>query len=274
MKKKILMSFTAFLFLAGIGVLLYPTVSSWLAKQNQSKAVLAYNRNIDELDADFISDELEKARIYNDALLQTTTTTLSMDEGELSDIYTSVLNINGTIGYIEIPIIDVSLSIYHDTSDEVLQKGVGHMKGSAFPIGGEGNHSVLTGHSGLSTAKFFDDLEQMEKGDVFYIHILNETLAYEVDQILVVKPDETEALQPVKGKDYVTLVTCTPFAVNTHRLLVRGTRIPFEQKDEDDMKNSGDNKINWRMVMIITSVTLSITFLGVYKYKKFKANKA
>ncbi len=157
------------------------------------------------------------------------------------DNYTQILDYaNHMMGYIEIPKISVYLPIYHGTSDDVLAKGIGHMSQTAFPIGGESTHAVLTGHTALPNAKLFTDLTELVEGDVFYIQILGETLAYEVDQIKVVDPEDTSDMQAEKGKDYVTLITCTPYAVNTHRLLVRGERIPYtEQQYQADVEAGG-----------------------------------
>lgn len=154
----------------------------------------------------------------------------------LPDNYQDVLNVDGdgVMGYIEIPKIDVSLPIYHGTSEEALEKGAGHLDVTALPIGGEGNHSVISAHRGLPSAELFTRLDEMEKGDEFYIHVLDKTLAYEVDQIEVILPEELALLQPEDGKDLVTLLTCTPYAVNTHRLLVRGTRIPYVEEEAQE----------------------------------------
>lgn len=154
----------------------------------------------------------------------------------LPDNYNEVLNINedGVIGYIEIPKIDVYMPIYHGASEEVLQKGAGHLEASGLPIGGEGNHSIISAHRGLPSAQLLTRLDEMEIGDVFYIHVLNETLAYQVDQINVILPEELALLGPEENQDLITLLTCTPYAVNTHRLLVRGSRIPYQEKNENE----------------------------------------
>ena len=162
----------------------------------------------------------------------------------------------------EIPCIDVNLPIYHGTSEEVLQKGAGHLAASSLPIGGEGIHSVISAHRGLPSAKLFTDLDEMEIGDVFYIHVLDETLAYQVDQIETVEPDELNSLRVVKGRDLVTLLTCTPYAVNTHRLLVRGTRIPYEEAREIQEEQEQNALPLW-LREYFTSIVVGIFFLAL-----------
>lgn len=200
------------LLLAGAGIFLYPAVSNFVNHLNGSYAIAQMQRQL--VDAD-IAQQRQLARSYNARLT----------EGE-PEGYEEILDLaNGIMGSILIPKIDVNLPIYHGTDEDVLTKGVGHLPSSAFPIGGEGNHAVLTGHTGLPSAKLFTDLTELEEGDTFYIHILEETLAYQVDQIKVVLPSEGQDLTAVPGEDYCTLVTCTPYGVNSHRLLVRGHRV-------------------------------------------------
>lgn len=221
----------ALFLMAGLAVLFYPAVSNWYNAQFQLEAIVGYNHSIEQMTEENIHQDLELAKEYNAALTGSGIHDPFIPGGSenLPQNYTSILDLNsGIMGTIQVPKIDVDLPIYHGTTDRVLEKGVGHMEMTAFPIGGEGNHSVLTGHTGLPTATLFTGLDKLETGDSFYITIYKETLAYEVDQILVVKPSETKALVPVLGKDYVTLVTCTPYAVNSHRLLVRGVRVPYE----------------------------------------------
>jgi len=268
MAKILLKLFGVLLLLMGTGILLYPTISNWLARQNQSTAIQEYTRNVEKMDARIIEEEMKNAQAYNDSLIQITTSdpfALSNTTSP-SETYNSTLNINGIIGYIDIPQINVYLPIYHGTSEEVLQKGIGHLENTALPIGENGTHTVLTGHSGLPETKFFDNLEQMAEKDVFYLHVLDKTFAYEVNQILVVDPDDTEALQPAAGKNYTTLVTCTPYAVNSHRLLVRGVRIPYEQ---DGIKTTGSmtaDTVNWYYVVgIIGFAAICVIFFFIYR---------
>lgn len=209
--------FTLLLLLAGLAILLYPSVSSLVNKLNGSHAVQQLAQKLENQDQAELDRQREMAESYNRKLL---------DMGECPYRYEEILDFgNGMLGSIEIPSIDVSLPIYHGVSSTVLSKGVGHVPSTAFPIGGEGNHTVLTGHTGLPSAELFTNLDQLAQGDLFYIHILGRTLCYQVDCIQIVLPEETQSLQSVPGEDYCTLVTCTPYGINSHRLLVRGRRL-------------------------------------------------
>lgn len=266
MKKILPMIGLGLLFIAGLMLLFYPDVSNWLMERSHIGEIQEYELDVAEMTNQIIEQEREKAKKYNDALSGTNITDPFIPGTGLvmPKNYTSVLNLNGKIGYLEIPKIGISLSIYHGTSEDVLKKGVGHLENTAFPIGGQSNHTVLTGHTGLSSAKIFTDLDKLEVEDVFYITVLDEKLAYQVDQILVVAPHKTEELRPVKGEDYVTLVTCTPYAINSHRLLVRGTRIPYSEAVQS--LNQEENVINWRAVIIIAFVALLTTAFGFYLF--------
>lgn len=217
------------LFTAGAAVFLYPTISNWLAEIHQSGVIQDYEQVVATEDQEFYENEWKKAQEYNENLAgDPVRDPFVPGTGyALPKNYLDCLNIDGIMGYIEIPKIAVRLPIYHGTSEDVLQQGVGHVESTALPIGGEFTHAVLTGHRGLPSAKLFTDLDQLEIGDMFYIYVLDEVLAYQVDQINTVLPDELQDLQTIKGRDLVTLVTCTPYGVNTHRLLVRGTRVPY-----------------------------------------------
>jgi len=269
MKKKLPWVLVCLLFLAGLTLLLYPAISNWLMERNQSIAIQEYDASIAEMAAQALEEELQKAREYNDALLGANIEDPFVPEsGRVLPVnYTSILNVDGTIGYIEIPIIDVYQPIYHGTGEEVLEKGVGHMQYTAFPIGGEGNHTVLTGHTGLSSARLFTDLDKLELEDIFYITVLDTTIAYEVDQILVVTPDDTSELMPVAGEDYVTLVTCTPYGINSHRLLVRGTRIPYTEEMD---KSLTELMPVWLVVLAAVALLIVLVTIicSVRKYRK------
>ena len=165
------------------------------------------------------------------------------------------------MGYVEIPAIDVKLSIFHGTSDATLQKGIGHLEGSSLPIGGSGTHAILTGHTGLSKAKFFTDLVELKEGDRFYLRILDKTLAYLVDQIKVVEPENTKDLQSISGKDYVTLLTCTPYGVNSHRLLVRGVRTEYHPEEKTEVQDIKKTLTKEQRMLILTAVTSLVTVL-------------
>lgn len=221
--------FAILMFLIGAAVFLYPTVSDWLARIHQSSVIQEYEEELAAEDKAFYTAEWQKAREYNESLAgDPVRDPFVPGTGyALPENYLDCLNINGIMGYIEIPKINIRLPIYHGTSDEVLEKGVGHIESTALPIGGEFTHAVLTGHRGLPSAKLFTDLDQLEIGDRFYIHVLDQILAYEVDEINTVLPDDLHALETAEGRDLATLITCTPYGVNTHRLLIRGSRIPY-----------------------------------------------
>lgn len=214
-----------FILLIGLSLLLYPTVSDCWNSFHQTKAITAYAENVAALDNASYDAIWDAARQYNRNLCSRSNSFLLSEEQKAE--YESLLDISGlgVMGYIEIPEIDVSLPIYHGTEDPVLQVAIGHLEWSSLPVGGESTHCVLSGHRGLPSAKLFTDLDKLREGDTFLLRVLDEILTYEVDQILIVEPQDTAALEIVEGQDYCTLVTCTPYGINTHRLLVRGHRI-------------------------------------------------
>ena len=265
MKTKILISI---LLLSGALILLYPSVSDYINSLSQAQVVENYTNQVEKMEDEEMERELEKARTYNENLARTVVIDPFTEEleQELEEGYLNVLNVDGQMGTIIIPKINVELPIYHGTSAEVLQKGIGHLQNTAVPVGGEGTHAVLSGHRGLPSAKLFSDLDEMEIGDMFYIQVLNETLAYQVDQILTVLPDQTEALQPVEGKDYVTLVTCTPYGVNTHRLLVRGIRTAFTPEDQEELEDHEETKDKTgKERLILFAVTGAVVLFFLYR---------
>ena len=212
-------------FLVGLSLLLYPSVSDYWNSFHQSRAIATYAEQVANIDNDRYTQLWEDARAYNQTLVgKQNRFQISEEERET---YESLLNVggNGIIGYIEIAKIGCSLPIYHGTDEGVLQIAVGHIEGTSLPTGGESNHCVVSGHRGLPSARLFTDLDKLIPGDTFVLRVLDETLTYEVDQILIVEPYELDALQIEEGKDYCTLVTCTPYGINTHRLLVRGHRV-------------------------------------------------
>ena len=250
MKQKILTILAILVFLAGISLLAYPVVSNLLYEKEQEELMEHYDSIAGEkMTADEQAEELQECRDYNRGLLQggvLLTDPFDMSQLDPSALpYAGLLNVDeeGGMAYLRIPAIDVELMIYHGTEEEVLQKGVGHLQGSSLPVGGAGTHCVLSAHTGLNDKKLFTDLDQLENGDLFYIHVLGEILAYQVDQIRVVLPEETEDLKINGREDYVTLVTCTPYGINTHRLLVRGTRVPYEE--EREQSDGALRKGNW-----------------------------
>ena len=246
-------------------VLLYPTVSSYVNEKNGSKVVSNYDAESVRLSNAEKEKMLEDARAYNKEMLSNIDLIDPFSQGEksLDARYESLLNIDGSgmMGYIRIPKIKVEIPIYHGTSESVLQAGVGHFWGTSLPVGGESTHTVLTGHRGLPTKTLFTNMDKLVKGDVFYIKVLDETLAYKVDQILTVLPEETEALSIVPGQDYATLVTCTPYAINTHRLLVRGHRISYEEAVKIEKNTSTGIELSFTTKVLI--VTLGIIFIGL-----------
>ena len=211
-------------FLVGIGLILYPTISDYVNSMHQTKAIASYVEAVESMGPDQSEIILENARKYNAEIRGKSEVVLNDVE---MDNYMSQLNlgINGAMGYIDIPDIKVSLPIYHTTEDEILQIGVGHVEWSSLPVGGADTHCVLSGHRGLPSATLFTNLDQLAEGELFMLHVLNETLTYEIDQILIVEPQDISALNIIKGEDLCTLVTCTPYGINTHRLLVRGHRV-------------------------------------------------
>ena len=215
------------IFLGGCALLAYPKVSQWLNNLHQSEVIADYSSAVDSLDDEEAQRELKRAKDYNDQLTENVGLTDPFENKlDENDQYQTLLNFTteGVMGYIEIPKINVLLPIYHGVSSNVLSKGIGHLPETSLPVGGESTHCVLAGHSGMSCARLFTDLPKLEDGDVFYLHIYNKTLTYTVDQVKKVLPTDTSDLTIVDGEDYVTLVTCVPIAVNSHRLLVRGTR--------------------------------------------------
>lgn len=272
MKRKIANVLFGVLFLIGFGILVYPTVSDQWNTYRQSRLISNYEAVVENLTEEDFSDEWQKAIAFDQALVRNDLygDVFGEDDGELeSTEYWKVLNVanDGVMGYLSIPKINVKHAIYHGTGDKVLQTGIGHLNGTKLPIGGESTHSVLAAHRGLPSARLFTDLDQIKKGDMFYVHVLDEILAYQVDQILdMVDKDDHEtleaALQIEEGKDQVTLFTCTPYGVNSHRLLVRGTRVPYngEEEAETSVAESMLKTVqNYYMLYLILG--LSITFL-------------
>ena len=254
MKKKILSRLSTFMiiliFLAGVSFLAYPTVSNLWNQAHQSRAIATYSKQVEKLDDSENKKMLKAARKYNKSLLK------KSDHWKLSKKdkkkYESLLDVSGTgiMGYIEVPKIDCSLPIYHGTDEGALQIAIGHLEGSSLPVGGKSTHCVLSGHRGLPSARLFTDLDQMEEGDIFILNILGRKLAYEVDQIKVVLPEEMSDLEIEEGKDLCTLVTCTPYGINTHRLLVRGHRTEYvEKKVEEEQKEIQTKKTDIRLMI-------------------------
>lgn len=225
--------FIAILFLSGLCLTLYPFVSNLIVQSNASKAVNDYNEGVAQMDQEDIDAAKEAVKKYNEQLGKAVSSSAEQEEAVS---YLDMVDVGESIGILEIPKIDVDLPIYRGADPDVLEKGVGHLPETSYPSGGPGTHCVLTGHRGLPKAVLLTDLDKLEMGDVFYIHVLDEVLAYRVDQIKVVLPDETDDLRIVPGEDYCTLVTCTPYAVNTHRLLVRGERTEYVPENAEQQR--------------------------------------
>ena len=246
------------IFLVGLSVMLYPTVSDYINQKNQSRAVASYSEEVENLsDVDYQA-YFDAADDYNRRLAETPDAFYRPEE---VSGYTDTLDVSGTgiMGYITISKIGVELPVYHGTSDGVLQVAAGHLEGSSLPVGGAGTHAVISAHRGLPSAKLFTNLDELEAGDTFTITVLDRVLTYEVDQISIVLPTETDLLQPVEGKDYVTLMTCTPYGINTHRLLVRGKRI----ENAENQKHIRVTADALRIEPIIVAPALAVPMLLV-----------
>ena len=246
MKKSRLILLLLFGILCGVaalGITVYPLVGNYYSSKNKSTVLTEYTATVDGLEDGNINEILSAAHAYNESLTPGVISIESVftqaGQEYAAEDYYDLLNINaaGIMGYVEIPKINVNLPIYHGTDSDTLEIGVGHLIGSSLPVGGESTHTILTGHSGMAREKMFSDLDQLRSGDVFYLKVLDQTLAYEVDQIKTVLPENTDYLGIERGQDYCTLVTCTPFGINTHRLLVRGHRVPYIESAEDENLN-------------------------------------
>ena len=255
--------------------MLYPTISDYVNQRNQSRAVASYAQDVDKMtDADY-SAYFDAADAFN---AQVAANENALYRPDQLTGYNDTLDITGTgiMGYITISKIGVELPIYHGTTEEVLQHGIGHLGGTSLPVGGEGTHAVFSGHRGLPSALLFSDLDQMQLGDHFSLRILGEQLLYEVDQILVVEPDEVKDLYPVEGEDLVTLVTCTPYGVNTHRLLVRGHRIPLETVEETvevTVTQQVVHSLGWKGKLLIGALLLFLLILLILALLRRKKKK-
>lgn len=246
-KENIPFIFFTLLFLIGFGIMLYPVLSNALSQISYNETISSYEQSVSDENSSLYQSMIQEAVHYNEKLTTSSIVDVFSDpEITNSEEYMNILNLNrdGVMGYISIPKIDIKIPIYHGTSSEVLSKGVGHLEGSSFPVGGESTHAILSAHRGLPSARLFTDLDQLEVGDKFYIYILDQVYTYQVDQVLVIEPSETEALQIQDGKDLVTLVTCTPYGVNTHRLLVRGERVEELAEQVIESESNRDLTIN------------------------------
>ena len=260
-------------FVAGLSFLLYPTVSNLWNQAHQSRAIATYTEQVEKLDDSSNKEMLKAARKYNKELLK------KADHWKLSKKdkkkYESLLDVSGTgiMGYIEIPKIDCSLPIYHGTDEGALQIAIGHLEGSSLPVGGKSSHCVLSGHRGLPSARLFTDLDQMEEGDTFILNILGHKLAYEVDQIKVVLPEEMSDLEIQEGKDLCTLVTCTPYGINTHRLLVRGHRVKYVETKVQEQKEVAKSKTDIRPVIAGAAAGVLVLFIIIFAARRRRKHR-
>lgn len=257
MRKHISTIIMAIIFLTGLSLLLYPTVSNFWNSKHQTQVVAEYSDRIEKMGTREKKQALEQAEKYNQTLVSDAKRFTPSEEQEA--LYKSLLNADGTgmMGYITVPEIKCKLAIYHTVDDSVLQVGIGHLEGSSLPVGGKGTHCVLSGHRGLTSAKLFTDLDKLQKGDIFLLHIYDQVFTYEIDQIRIVEPGDYGPLEIEEDKDLCTLLTCTPYGINTQRLLVRGKRIANRAGD-DSRITSDAVKVNTVVVAIIISIPLLI----------------
>lgn len=256
------------IFIIGMSIFCYPMISNWFNTKKHYTIINDHNNLLDMMTSEEKKDERLKAEKYNETLIETASPiedpfTQNNDE-TIATGYFNILDIGETMGSLEIPSIDIYLPIYHGISDEVLQRGIGHMSNSSFPVGGLGTHAALTGHRGLPSSKLFRHLDKMKYNDLFFIHTLDETLAYKIDNIQIVLPNETNWLEVKADKDYVTLITCEPYMINTHRLLVRGARVPFEEDEITKQVVKKHHLKNKTIILIGIGMLLIIAILLIY----------
>lgn len=282
MRKRAITVIVVLMVAAGLSLLLYPTVSDYLNDLSHRQTISDYTASVEPLEDERYEGLLAAARAYNERLAEKGGFKLSLSEEELAE-YNSLLDTDrtGVMGYVSVPKVDISLPIYHGTSDDVLQSGVGHLEGSSLPVGGPGTHAVLSGHTGLPSAKLFTNIDQLVVGDTFTVRILKETLIYEVDQILVVLPSEMDALRIQPGEDYCTLMTCTPYGINSHRLLVRGRRVPTPVQEnetppditEEDPGPDDGRLFGLALVLIVAVLIAAALLTALLRRRRTKQRK-
>ena len=266
------------LLIIGLSTIGYPIISNYINSYTETTVISKYQEDINNLTDEQAEEELKKAQLYNEQVGQEGAVDISLNNSEDGEepkeeenyvSYLNVLNIGNAIGYINIPKLDINLPIYHGISENVLQTGVGHLQGTSLPIGGKGTHSVLAGHTGLASNKIFDNIDKLEVGDTFYIYVLKRTLEYRVDDVKVVEPGDVDAIERNPDKDYITLVTCTPYMVNTHRLLVRGVRVEGADENSNEafaenmqnIKNLKSSKKKQMLFIIVLFIILALILL-------------
>ena len=274
-KNRIVVILLIVVLLAGLSLLLYPFFSDYWNSMRQSQAIAVYMEAVTELDDGAYEERWKEAQAYNAALSGTTNRFQPGEEEQRA--YEQLLDIagNGVLGYVEIPSIDVLLPIYHGTDEEVLQVAVGHIEGSSLPVGGESTHCVISGHRGLPSSRLFTDLDQMTEGDLFILRVLDETLTYAVDQIHIVEPDDTSLLGIEEGQDLCTLITCTPYGVNSHRLLVRGHRVENQEASSTLRIMADAMLVDPRLVtpLIAAPILLTLILLLLLRSRKGKKER-
>lgn len=261
------------ILLIGLSLMLYPSFADWWNSFHSSRAIASYVEQVANIDDAQYEELWDAAWDYNQSLLHRPNDFLLSDEQQ--EIYKSLLDFgdNGIMGYIEIPMIDVMLPIYHGTKESVLQIAVGHLDWTSLPVGGAGSHCVVSGHRGLPSARLFTDLDKLKVGDVFMLHVLNEILTYEIDQILIVEPQDTDPLLIEPGKDLCTMITCTPYGINSHRMLVRGHRIESQEEQKVIRITADAVRIEPLMVAPIVAVPILLVLLIILLLPKQKKGK-
>ena len=284
MKIKLITAIAVMVVIIGAGILVYPIISNMLFQNSQQDLIDYYSNQVGEIPAEEKSTMLNDCREYNAGLLNSKVKLTDPFDADALDMeehpYIDLLNQNGdgAMGSIEIPAISCKLVVYHSTDQEILSKGIGHLQGTSLPVGGKGTHCVLSGHTGTADKELFTNLDQLKNGEVFYLHIWGETLAYKVDNIQVVLPNETEALYIDREKDLVTLITCTPYGINSHRLLVRGTRIPYEEAKEIEKAGSRVLLNTWSTQYIYAilaglGISVVVVFAIIFVYRRIRKCK-
>lgn len=264
-------------FVSGFLLLCYPLVGNYVQRQHQERAVADYQTGVDTGSEEERQAEISKANEYNDMLFQSHGAIVdNLDTSILSEeSYQSLLDVSGTgvMGSIEIPKIDVDLPIYHGTSDEVLDLGVGHLEGSSLPIGGESTKSILTGHRGLPGSSLFTRLDEMEEGDLFFLDVMGETLAYKVCDIVTILPEDVESLEIEAGADKVSLITCTPYGINTHRLVVTGERVPYEEAEYNSIMSELPSIRELAFMILPFALLGMVIIIKIVDWRKSKHEK-
>ena len=264
-------------FVSGFLLLCYPLVGNYVQRQHQERAVADYQTGVDTGSEEERQAEISKANEYNDMLFQSHGAIVdNLDTSILSEeSYQSLLDVSGTgvMGSIEIPKIDVDLPIYHGTSDEVLDLGVGHLEGSSLPVGGENTKSILTGHRGLPGSSLFTRLDEMEEGDLFFLDVMGETLAYKVCDIITILPEDVESLEIEAGTDKVSLITCTPYGINTHRLVVTGERVPYEEAEYNSIMSELPSIRELAFMILPFALLGMVIIIKIVDWRKSKHEK-